>query len=106
MKKLIEKEILFLQSDERIPFKKYKDVVQDDDIVVSGYDEGHVSENNSWDPFHFVSIYRMVLETDEEYEKRIKKHEEYLKDYKKRRYESYLKLKEEFENEDGDGNRG
>jgi len=97
MKKEIKKEILFLQSDDPIPFKKYKDVVEDGDIIVSGHDEGHVSENNSWDPFYFVSIYRMVLETDEEYEKRILKRNEYLEDCRKRRYESYLKLKDEFE---------
>jgi hypothetical protein len=99
-----EKEILFLQSNNPIPFKKYKDQLEDEDIVHSGYDEGHVSENNSWDPFYFVSVKRQVLETDEEYEKRKRKHEQYLKECKERRYKQYLKLKEEFENENTEGN--
>lgn len=103
-KKYIEKEVLYLQDDEPIPYKKYKHVLEDDDIVHSGYDEGHVSENNSWDPFYFVSVKRQVLETDEEFEKRKRKHEQYLKEYKERRYEQYLKLKEEFENENTERN--
>jgi hypothetical protein len=97
MKKLLEKEVLYLQSDKPIPYKEYKHILEDEDIVHSGYDEGHVSENNSWDPFYFVSVKRMMLETDEEYEKRKRKNEQHQKEYKERRYEQYLKLKEEFE---------
>lgn len=94
-----EKEILFIQSDKPIPFKEYKGVLEDDDIVNSGYDEGHYSENNSWDPFYYVRATRQVLETDEEYEKRIEENRKFKEELKQRRYERYLELKKEFENE-------
>lgn len=99
MKKMIEKEVLFLQSDNRIPYKNYKDKLEDDDFVVSAYDEGYYSENNSWDPFYFVKVLRSRLETDEEYEKRLEEGKKMKIELKNRRRETYLKLKEEFENE-------
>jgi hypothetical protein len=99
MKKLIEKQILFLQSDEPIPFNKYKEHLEDDDIVQSSYEEPFFSENNSCDGFYYVKILRKTLETDEQYEKRLEKSERTKLELKNRRRETYLKLKDEFENE-------
>ncbi len=69
------------------------------DIIDLVRDEGYYSENNSWDAFSELKVFRERLETDEEFEKRkdfiLKK----LDQSKKDRYEQYLKLKKEFENE-------
>jgi hypothetical protein len=40
----------------------------------------------------------MVEETDKEYEKRIERTNKHSEELRQRRYESYLKLKKEFEN--------
>jgi hypothetical protein len=54
------------------------------------------------DDSYKVSIYRMVLETDEEFNARLEEAERIRKTYEKitekQRYQQYLKLKEEFEN--------
>lgn len=70
------------------------------DIINIIRDKGYYSENNSWDAFTAIEIYRIVEETDEQYEKRIQKEEREKEYLKKRRYEYYLKLKQEFENAD------
>lgn len=71
-------------------------MLPDDEIDIVR-DEGHYSENESWDACTTLIIYREREETDEEYEKRIKDEERNAKWRKERRYENYLKLKEEFE---------
>jgi hypothetical protein len=68
------------------------------DIIHIERDNGFYSENNSWDPFTELVIIREREETDAEFEERKKENEEYKKELKKRRYESYLSLKKEFEN--------
>lgn len=71
--------------------------IQPNDIIHIHRDEGHYSENNSWEPFTELMIIREREETDDEHSERmerVKKDNEYLK---QRRYETYLKLKEEFE---------
>lgn len=69
---------------------------QDEDQIDIGYDEGYVSENNSWDAHHYAVVTRMVEETDEEFERRRKNNERDEKWARERRYENYLKLKKEF----------
>lgn len=68
------------------------------DIINIIRDEGFQSENNSWDAHTILEIYRMVEETDAQYEERIQKEQREKEYLKKRRYETYLKLKQEFEN--------
>ena len=63
-------------------------LLPEDTITVSYDDDG--------DPTCYA--YRNRLETDEEYEKRIQLENFSKEEMKKRRYENYLKLKEEFEN--------
>ena len=73
--------------------------LQDDDEIISQWIEPYYSENNSWDGHHETKIVRTRLETDEEEAKRKKYLAKRLEDSKKARYENYLKLKKEFENE-------
>jgi len=88
-----QKEKPFTWSDiKNIPF-------EDDDVIDIGWVEGHYSENNSWDGYWGAKVMRMVEETDEEHQKRIQQKEKESKYMKERRYESYLKLKKEFEKE-------
>lgn len=85
-------------SDKFIPAKEFKHLLEDDDMVEAGYEEGYFSENNSYDGYFYVKVNRMVLETDEQYETRIKIANQQLEEIKERRYNTYLILKKEFEN--------
>jgi hypothetical protein len=59
------------------------------------YDDGDSSNDNS---FTIIDIVRERLENDEEYQKRMENEQKLLELRKKARYETYLKLKKEFEN--------
>jgi hypothetical protein len=85
--------------DKPIPFSKIKNIIQDDDILHAGWDEGFYSENNSIDGHYFMNVIRERLENDAEFEKRRTRAADDKKAMKERRYESYLKLKKEFEPE-------
>lgn len=99
-RKSIKKQIYHDTNDKPFTWKMVKHIgFQDDDIIHIGYDEGHESENNSWDPHHFIIVERMVPETDEEMEERIRCQERDNEWAKERRYQSYLKLKQEFESQ-------
>lgn len=83
-----------------IKWKHLKDFkFEDEDEIRAGYIEPFYSESNSWDGYYSLEITRQVLETDKEYEKRIEENKKDQERYKKQRYENYLKLKKEFENE-------
>lgn len=101
MEKIYITDIVFMKKNdnERIKFGEIDIELQPDDVIIAGYDEGHYSENNSWDSNYYLEVHRDRLETDEEFEKRTKTNESFQKDMRKRRYENYLKLKKEFENE-------
>jgi hypothetical protein len=95
----MERRIIRQQIDQRYVDEKqprWKDLkhseYQDDDLIHIGYDDNY---DGGW----FISVERERLETDDEYNQRMKCHERFLEDSKKQRYERYLKLKEEFENE-------
>ena len=96
----IRKEIYHKQSNYPFTWKDIKDFqFEDDDELDIGYDEGFYSENNSWDPHYYVIIYRDIIETDEQFERRINQAKEAKERNRKDRYERYLKLKAEFEPE-------
>jgi len=81
-------------------WKELKDFeLQDDDLVTISYEEPYYSENNSYDGHWFIDVQRQREETDEEYQERIKANEVSKEMLRKNRYQQYLKLKEEFENE-------
>jgi hypothetical protein len=94
----VKKEFFHKQKNSPIVWEDIKHIqFQDDDEIQIGYDEGHYSENNSWDPHYFAIVERWRDETDEEAKKRIEDKVRDQKWAKERRYQSYLKLKEEFE---------
>jgi len=68
--------------------------LEDDDIIHSGWvDDDNFDYHGYWNN----QITRMVEETDEQFEKRIASNKRSEEEMKKRRYESYLRLKKEFE---------
>jgi hypothetical protein len=68
-----------------------------DDIIDIQREESFFSENNSYDAYTVLCIYREREETDEEYTKRKEESKKLEEDLKQRRYATYLKLKTEFE---------
>ena len=98
----VEREIFTKHTGDR-PLKwsdiKHLDL-QDDDEIHARWEEPFYSENNSYDGHFYSVIIRHELETDEEFQSRIKRIERESKAMRERRYETYLKLKAEFEGED------
>jgi hypothetical protein len=94
------KEIFFHQMDEYPTWKDIKDIqFEDDDRIRISYEESYYSENNSHDGGWVIYVKREIEETDDEYKRRmerIKSDEEYRK---KRNYETFLKLKKQFEDD-------
>lgn len=72
---------------------------QDDDRLHISYEEPYHSENESYDGHFVIEVEREREETDEEYEKRMETKRWTDELHKKQRYESYLRLKKEFEGE-------
>lgn len=99
-KRQIEKRIY---SNQRIsnPFK-WVDIkhikFEDNDEISIGWEEEYYSENESHDGYYYVRVTRMVIETDEEYQKRLDSEDLANERRRKLRYENYLNLKKEFEN--------
>lgn len=85
-------DILKLLNEENI-------TLQDSDILevgfTKGWDEGDSARDNAYD----LKVIRVREETEEEYQKRLSKIKESKKLAKRTRYENYLKLKKEFEND-------
>lgn len=100
-KKIFVEKIVFTKIDYEKPIKpqEYLHLLLGDDILDSGWEEGHYSENNSCDGHFSVTIARKVLETDAEYELRKKIEKTEKEHLRTRRFETYLKLKKEFEDE-------
>ncbi len=99
-KKFITETIFRKQNNNHpIRFGEIKIELEPDDVIFAGHDEGYYSENNSWDAHYYLEVHRNRLETDEEFEKRKVRDEEGKVEMRKRRYENYLKLKKEFEND-------
>ena len=73
-----------------------KDLLPTDKIFIE-YDEGFYSENNSWDSFTRVHVFRNREETDAEFEERKAWWDAKKEESRTSRYKDYLKLKQEFE---------
>ena len=80
---------------------RWKDIkhieFKDDDLISIYYNDGGYSEDRYSNSGWSISIESEREETDEEYNKRIEKNRSTQETMKKMRYNSYLKLKEEFE---------
>lgn len=71
---------------------------EDDDVIRFDYVEDYYTDYSSYPAYYSGMVIRKVEETDEQYKRRqerIARNE----DAKQRRYQEYLRLKEEFENE-------
>jgi len=99
-KEIITVEIFSKESGNPILWKDFKHIkLEDDDDIRNGYIEPWTNgDDNSGGDHYSLTIKRKRLETEEEATKRIQKEAIHQKFYKERRYESYLKLKKEFEN--------
>jgi len=100
MKKKILEEIYSKSFDGRFRDVRFSDLPKDlkaDDVIDIHREEAHYSENESHGEYTELVVFREREETDEEYQKRLEKNKWVQEDLKKRRYESYLRLKAEFE---------
>lgn len=80
-----------------VPFGDLPKDLQPEDLIEIHLEESFYSENDSWDDHTIVTVKRPRLETDEEHKERLEKSKEYMDELRDLRYESYLNLKEEFE---------
>jgi hypothetical protein len=100
MKKKKKKEIFSKQYDgdeATVLFSHLPTDLLPDDIIDIGRVERYISENESYDAYTQLVVFRMIEETDEEYERRLEKNAWEEKWAKERRYKNYLSLKKEFE---------
>lgn len=100
MKKKIQEEIFYKNFegyDHDIRFSDLPKDLKENDIIYIQREESYYSENNSWDAYTKLMVIRERDETEEEYQKRIIENQKFKKELNDRRYENYLKLKEEFE---------
>lgn len=92
------KDLVYLYKDMPITWKDIKDFqFEDDDIIKIWWEEPFYTENNSNGGYYYAIVTRMIEETDDEYHKRIARNIKMNEDMKKKRYETYLTLKKEFE---------
>jgi hypothetical protein len=90
-----EKQIFVGRNDKQMTWKDIKHLeLEDDDVIYSGWVD---DDNFDYHGYWHCQIIRMVEETDEQFEKRIESNKRNTEEMRKRRYESYLRLKEEFE---------
>jgi hypothetical protein len=98
-----ERKIVTVTVFNKIDYKKpisFKDItieLQPDDIITQQYIEADSMGDESWDGHWQLEVMRDRPENDKEYQERMENLEFYKQDSKKRRYESYLRLKKEFE---------
>ena len=72
--------------------------LQPEDEITQHWEEPYEGSVEAWDGHWSMTVTRDRLETDEEFEARLEKEKVEKERRKKMRYESYLKLKAEFEN--------
>ena len=101
MKKEIKSDVIFRKHyDGCRKWFKFEDLPKDllpSDKINFEKTERFYSDNESWDDYTDLIVYRDREETDEEFEKRKLFWKNKKAESKELRYESYLKLKKEFE---------
>ena len=91
-KQFVTNDIFWMHKETEIRWKDIKHIEFQDDDIIRCYPD---NEDDSF----YANVLRKELETDEQFEVR-KKQIEVMKELsKERRYQQYLKLKEEFGNE-------
>ena len=101
MKKIKVKERIFTKrigegNGCRVHVSDLPEYILPTDIINILRDEGYYSDNNSWDPFTQLEVYREREETDVEFELRVDSILELKERSRKKRYETYLEYKKEF----------
>jgi hypothetical protein len=99
-KKIVEDVIFHHQYDgllDGIEFGELPPDLQATDRIEIHKNVRFYSENEGWEDHTIVEVMRPRLETDEEQKERLEKSQEFRDALKQRRYETYLKLKEEFD---------
>jgi len=92
----VEKQIYWGNNSKQMTWADIKHLeLQDNDVIHSGWVD---DDNFDYHGYWHNEITRMVEETDQQFEKRIAKIKQDDIWAKERRRESYLRLKEEFEN--------
>ena len=76
---------------------KAKIELKDDDELLIYFEEAYDHGDSARDDHDAIAVHRYVEETDEELAERIRKSEIRKEEYRKKRWEEYLKLKREFE---------
>ena len=102
-RKIVKEEIFSKQYDgeeREIPIGDLPEDLEPTDLLIYSSDPGHYSDNNSYDAHTIVKILRPRLETDEEYSDRLRLSAQFLSKAKARRYDVFMKLKDEFEPSD------
>ncbi len=95
MKKKVKKTVFRTIQLKPIQWKNLKEFsFEDEDMIFVEY----VDDDPDVDDYFVVIVERLVEETDEEYLERIKNEQFDQEMLKNKRYQTYLKLKEEFEN--------
>jgi hypothetical protein len=84
---------------EPVKFGEITIAVEPEDVIHQVYVEPFNGSVEGWEGHYELNVHRKREETDAEYEKRRIENERFVVDSKKKRYENYLKLKKEFENE-------
>jgi len=91
-----EKEIFWKQTQEPPTWKDIKHLNLQDDDIIAMYEDTNEYDNLEG---YIISVNRWVEETDQEFQKRLQDIEDVKKRTLKMQYDTYLKLKEKFENE-------
>jgi len=101
MEKQIIEERIFTKVSYKGPVKfgEITVALEPEDVIQQEYVEPYEGSVEGWQGHYELNVHRKREETDAEYEKRRIENERFVVDSKKKRYENYLKLKKEFENE-------
>lgn len=68
-----DKLVLSIQLDRPVLWEDFKDFIfKDGDKVSAGYEEPFYGSDSAHDGYYYFYVTRKVLETDEEFEKRVK----------------------------------
>lgn len=100
MKKKIKTEIFqkqFNGNNQDVRFSDLPKDIQENDIIEINREDAFYSENNSYDAYTELLVIREREETDEEYQERMSDNKLRQEELRKIRYETYLRLKSEFE---------
>lgn len=101
-KLILERDTFSMTSNKPITWGEFKAEnfsLSDTDVIHVGYSEPYNYSDSASDGYYFFRVTSFIEETDKEYQERQERNERQKLEQKQRRKETYLKLKQEFENE-------